>query len=79
MGCEMGIKEIPKSYRYTCEGCGAFLTQENADGHYINSTPRGWATVIVNTNDASRYIEKLFCNDCQEPVIKMITTWKGRK
>jgi hypothetical protein len=73
----MAIEEIPKAYRYTCEGCGAYCTQQNASRHYTNSTPPHWLTVRVSFNDQHGF-EKLFCDECSGPVLVMLRTWKGK-
>jgi hypothetical protein len=76
----MGIREVPKSYVYTCDGCRKEHTQENASGHYLNSRPKYWSTLKVG-RDAYDYqgcavadgsIERLLCDSCSEKVMKAI-------
>lgn len=63
----MSIREIPKAFEYTCDKCGATHKQENASGHYGNSTPPGWLTIrLVRFNKHSE--EFLICESC-EPAI----------
>ena len=61
----MSIREIPKSWEYKCDRCGVTHHQENASGHYSNSTPPMWVTIRV-----SRYsnapVEILLCDGCED-------------
>lgn len=76
----MGIREIPKSYEYTCDGCGKPHLQENASGHYTDSRPPHWARLKlarhaydggdIAVGDAS--IERLLCSSCAEKVASAI-------
>lgn len=75
----MTIREIPKSYEYTCDGCGVTHIQEGAGGHYTNSTPPGWLTLkaqgdaLCNSLGGKGYFrEKLLCSDCALPIIKLM-------
>jgi len=43
----MSIKEIPKSFLYSCDVCNTEHLQENANGCYSNSTPPRPATDFV--------------------------------
>jgi putative lipase involved disintegration of autophagic bodies len=48
----MGVQEIPKQYKYVCDICKKEHIQENANGHYWESTPEGWSSVRVVYNHA---------------------------
>lgn len=41
------IREI-RGFEYECGKCGATHIQDNANGHYSNSTPPGWITVTAH-------------------------------
>jgi hypothetical protein len=72
----MSVHEIPKSFVYACDCCGRQHVQENANGHYSDSRPSGWARLIFRQGaedfqgaevaDAS--IERLLCRDCRSVV-----------
>lgn len=71
----MGITEIPRSFLYTCDGCGEEHKQENAGGHYTESRPPFWSNLIMRRSaydsgmavaDAS--IIKLLCVRCSDRV-----------
>ena len=75
----MTIREIPRSFEYTCDMCGAIHIQENAGGQYTDSRPPGWARLIfkgglVDTSgqehDASQ--ETLMCPNCRETMVKAL-------
>lgn len=74
----MNIEEIPKSYRYNCDGCGAFHVQKNANGHYHNSTPPKWATIKIFRYDDNGP-DRLLCDECAKPLVDLITNWKGKR
>lgn len=62
----MSIREIPKSYEYQCDGCPVTHLQENANGHYFNSTPEGWMTVKLQPgHGGGGGTEKLLCPNCK--------------
>lgn len=72
----MAIREIPKSYEYTCDGCRLVHVQENASGHYSNSRPPGWASLTF-ARDAYDYqgaacagatVKRLLCTACADKV-----------
>lgn len=42
----MAIREIPKSFVYTCDVCGVEHAQENANGHYTDSRPPHWVRLM---------------------------------
>lgn len=75
----MSIQEVPKSYKYICDGCGSVHLQENANGHYTNSTPPGWATVRINTYNAAPFFEKLLCEECGDTIHHLLENWKDIK
>ena len=62
----MAIREIAKSYEYKCDGCGEIHLQENANGHYTNSTPPGWGRLnfIHRSIKSSLPSEVLLCELC---------------
>lgn len=76
----MTIREIPKSFEYTCDGCGALHVQENANGHYTDSRPPHWSRLKLSRTafdfqgsacaDAS--VEKLLCEKCTERMVSAI-------
>lgn len=73
----MTIKEVPKSYVYTCDLCGAEHVQENAGGHYSNSTPPDWMKLMVGGNGRrwsypGEPINKLLCESCGERTLQAI-------
>lgn len=66
----MSIREIPKSYEYQCDGCPVTHVQEHAGGHYTNSTPPHWVTVIIRGGEGSGGgAEKLLCPDCKKHLV----------
>lgn len=46
----MSIIEVPKAYQYECDLCGEKHIQQNARGHYWESTPEGWITFRIAFN-----------------------------
>lgn len=79
----MAIREIPKAFDYICDVCGKTHRQENAGGHYTDSRPPYWATLIVSqdaydfqgTAVADATIRRLLCDDCRSSAIKAINDW----
>jgi hypothetical protein len=76
----MPIVEIPKSFRYICDGCGFEHLQENASGHYTDSRPPKWAKLMF-ARDALDYlgdaaadatIKLLLCPTCQVRVAMLL-------
>jgi len=72
----MTIREIPRSFLYTCDACLVEHRQENAQGHYTESVPSHWSRIrirkgsdIGNTFDA---YERLLCEACGPKVISII-------
>jgi len=60
----MAIREIPKSFEYHCDRCPETHVQENASGHYSNSTPPKWLSLTIATyNKAPHTI--LLCDKCK--------------
>jgi len=74
----MDIEEIPRAFRYNCDGCPVYHKQENANGHYPNSTPPRWNTIKVTSATSSESFERLFCEDCSV-IVRHIKDWKGKK
>jgi len=73
----MTIKEIPRSYEYTCDKCGAKHNQENASGHYHNSTPPDWLSLKAyhcRFEDKQDIVpaDILLCRVCKKPVITVL-------
>lgn len=73
----MAIREIPKSYHYTCDLCGAKHVQQNANGHYENSTPPDWMRLRVDSNGTrfsypAQPLDKLLCTSCGERTLSAI-------
>lgn len=65
----MTINYIPPAYNYICQRCGDIHRQENATGHYADSTPPEWMTITIIDNSnpegrARRVI--LLCEKCTE-------------
>lgn len=73
----MPIKEIPKSYEYCCDKCAAAHIQQNAAGHYTNSTPPNWYRLRINS-DYYRYPvadgepTRLLCQKCGDALRKIL-------
>lgn len=66
----MSIREIPRSFEYQCDGCPQTHVQEGAGGHYTNSTPPNWLTIIIRPGESGRGgTEKLLCPDCKKLLI----------
>lgn len=66
------IREVPRSFVYECDACGAEHVQENASGHYTNSRPSQWMTLKLE-RDATDYqgaavasadVKLLLCLSC---------------
>ncbi len=73
----MSVQEIPKSYRYTCDLCGANHVQEHANGHYTNSVPPDWMRLKILGNGKrwsypAEPLDKLLCESCGELTLKAI-------
>jgi uncharacterized protein YlaI len=68
----MAVKEIPKAYLYMCDNCRFKHTQHNASGHYANSCPDGWITLLIKQSKGI-YLDLLLCVDCKERVVKAIS------
>lgn len=61
------IREIPKSFEYTCDRCNTTHRQESAEGHYTESTPPGWMTVKTIHMDEKlnqSRVSILLCDGC---------------
>lgn len=67
------IKEIPKSFEYTCARCGAVHIQESAHGHYTESLPVGWAWLRTLAQAGYKREEFLFCSSCADFVNQLVT------
>lgn len=64
----MSIREIPKSYLYGCDRCNTEHHQENAHGHYTNSTPPGWYRFTANSDRLGKIMTLLCCPNCGEGI-----------
>lgn len=64
----MSVKEIPKAYEYTCDQCGVTHRQENASGHYSNSTPPDWMSLLVRRYNKVP-VDILLCDRCEATII----------
>ena len=78
----MTIREIPKSFEYTCDGCGEVHVDHNASGHYTDSRPPHWANLVFartaydyqGSACADATIIRLLCEKCSDRVAKAINT-----
>ncbi len=72
----MAIREVPKSFEYTCDNCGKTHLQQNASGHYTNSVPPRWHHlwwIKGEDSDGRSYdIKKLLCDACGPLVLKSL-------
>ncbi len=67
----MSVREIPKSYEYTCDGCGRKHVQEGATGHYRNSSPPGWAKILWRPSEGSD-TEWSLCEKCKQFITRQL-------
>jgi hypothetical protein len=76
----MAVREIPKSFEYTCDICGMEHLQENASGHYTDSRPPHWSRLTL-ARDAYDYqgcagadatVKLLLCEKCSERAVAAI-------
>jgi hypothetical protein len=76
------IREIPKSFEYTCDRCGATHRQESAEGHYTESTPPEWLT-IKTIHMSKKYNQNrlavLLCTNCFDLFSEVMGTFLGGK
>lgn len=73
----MAIREIPKSYEYTCDKCSYTHIQENASGHYTNSTPYGWSRLkwrVARDNEDETNL--LLCMACTGSFGLTLAGWR---
>lgn len=78
----MSVREIPKAFEYTCDGCGQLHLQENASGHYSNSRPPRWASLVFarlaydpqGAACADATVKLLLCEDCSARTAKAINS-----
>lgn len=72
----MPVTEIPKAYKYVCDGCGAEEKRE------LFSRPKTWAELIV-ARDALDYqgaavadgtVRRMLCEKCSDKVIAAINS-----
>lgn len=64
----MAVREIPKAFEYSCDWCGVTHLQENASGHYTESTPDGWLRIKTYGSGPKRsgHQEELICEHCAD-------------
>jgi hypothetical protein len=82
----MTIREVPRSFEYTCDRCGETHVQQNAHGHYHNSRPPEWAGLSlvrdVHRNDIYTIPgdkeEALLCRDCMERAFDLVRKFLRR-
>lgn len=67
----MSIRSIPVAFEYKCDQCGAIHLQENASGHYANSTPPDWMNLVISFYGKSP-INILLCGNCELPIVEML-------
>lgn len=67
----MSIKTIPTAYEYKCDNCGRTHLQENASGHYDNSTPPVWMSLKVFRYNKAPF-EVLLCEKCEVPFVALL-------
>lgn len=80
----MTVREIPKSYEYTCDVCGEVHVQQNASGHYTDSRPPKWArlTFAQDAEDwsgsavADGTVKLLLCSMCRMKAAIMLNGLK---
>lgn len=73
----MTIREIPKCYEYKCDKCEVTHLQENASGHYGNSTPPQWYRLRINSDfyrypAANEEPSRLLCRKCGDALRKVL-------
>lgn len=79
----MTIREIPKAYEYICDKCGEKHLQQNASGHYTNSTPPQWYRLTIN-GDFYKYPSfdgvphRLLCRPCGDGIRKVLNDYDLR-
>ena len=63
----MAVEEF-QGFTYTCDRCGKMHMQQNASGHYTNSTPPDWGRVKYTPSSEARIPMKpfdyLICDNC---------------
>lgn len=77
----MGIEEIPRSFKYTCDRCGTDHLQPNAGGRYTGSRPSGWVRLKINrgafdhlgTAVGDGSFELLLCQECSAKMAEAIS------
>jgi hypothetical protein len=65
----MTIREIPRSFEYTCDGCGETHVQQNAHGHYHNSRPPEWAGLSL--------VRQRLCHEWQSLSLAPLPTYRS--
>lgn len=82
----MAIREIPTSFIYSCDACGAEHEQKNASGHYANGLPDHWRRLEVHQHGydpqghavADATIKRLLCPDCGEKAVAAVNATLGK-
>jgi hypothetical protein len=72
----MTVREVPKSFIYTCDWCANDHRQENSDGHYTESCPPnwGWIKLYGRPGDIATSLGYLLCTDCYSQARTAINT-----
>jgi hypothetical protein len=71
----MAIREIPKTFEYTCDRCGAIHNHQGA-GHYTNSTPDRWSKLKFQPREREGWSrELLLCDSCTEQANSMLSSF----
>ena len=72
----MPIREIPRSFEYTCDRCGKAHVQENANLQYANGRPPGWDNLTLTrctlSDWADQTIKHLLCPPCSDLIAEAI-------
>jgi hypothetical protein len=74
----MSIEEIPRSFKYVCDRCGQEHIQENAGGHYTESTPPEWSTFKfwLATPPRAWSASVLLCEACTKAFAAVLRDFK---
>ena len=64
----MTIREIPRTFLYSCDACEREHRQENASGHYTESVPPHWSRIRIRegsvVDETFKAFEYLLCESC---------------
>ena len=75
----MGIKEIPRTFLYTCDACGEEHRQESAitNSHWVRIKIEQTAYDFQGAACADGSVERLLCETCSIKVIQTINKLMG--